>query len=111
MIDSYEFGKMKIMGEEYDFDLFIIDSEIEPWNRKERHNICLKDLEDISKKCEVLIIGIGDEGCVDVDKEVKEHCKKKKIELMVDRTIIAVENYNDLVHTGKRVCGAFHLTC
>ena len=116
MIESYDFGKIEIMGDEYSHDIMIIDSNVKPWIRETAHDLYLKDLQkDVEEKdlnlCEILIVGTGYEGCIEVQNDLKKFCKKKKIELFIDRTIIAIEHFNSIVHSGKRVYAIFHVTC
>ena len=61
MIDSYQFGKIVIDGQEYENDIMIHpDGRIEKWWRKEGHIVALDDLQTLlNDSPEIMIIGAG----------------------------------------------------
>lgn len=71
MIDFYEFGRIKINGKLYFKDLIIFPDGIkENWWRKEGHKLGAEDIEEvIAEKPEVLIVGTGYYGYMEVLQE------------------------------------------
>lgn len=112
MIDSYSFGRIVIDKKSYASDIILFpDRVFSPWWRKEGHNLCLEDLEEIKlEDYEVLIVGTGFFGAMKVKKELKAFIEEKGIRLFVEKTKDAVRRYNDMT-TQSKVVGAFHLTC
>ncbi|MCS7139516.1 MAG: Mth938-like domain-containing protein [Candidatus Nezhaarchaeota archaeon] len=110
-IVSYDFGRIVIDGKRYDRDVIITPSEVKSWWRVEGHKVCVKDLEPIKNESfEVLIIGTGYYGVVEVLDEVRGWAKGRGIELIVLPTREACRLYNEKVRE-KRVVAALHLTC
>ncbi|UCE42676.1 MAG: hypothetical protein JSV17_06905 [Candidatus Aminicenantes bacterium] len=112
MVDSYSFGRMEISGEIYTSDLIVFPNRIDAsWWRKAGHHLCLDDLHEILKeKFDVLIVGTGYWGLMEVDKEVVLHAKSAKFDLIIEKTQKAVELFNTLSNQ-KKIVAAFHLTC
>lgn len=111
-IDSYSFGKMVIDGQSYDSDLIIYPEKVKAsWWRKAGHRVELEDLTAVlAASPEVLIIGTGYMGLMDVPEELKKELIKKNIELYVVNSRRAVDIFN-LIQAKKKTIGAFHLTC
>lgn len=111
-IESYSFGRMVIDGKTYTQDLIIYPGRIqESWWRKDGHSVGPDDIKEILKeKPEVLVVGKGSPGMMNVLSQTKEILQVAKITLIEEPTEKAVETYNRLSKT-SRVCGAFHLTC
>ncbi len=113
-IDEYQFGKMVVDGNPYEFDLMICGEELcEKWRRNEGHNLCLEDLEWMSERGpEILIIGKGNVGCMEVPIGVVEELRQRGVDVRVAKTGEAVELYNEIAQKETRKIGAaFHLTC
>jgi hypothetical protein len=112
MVDSYSFGQIIIENQSYTKDIILFpDSVYSPWWRKEGHNLCLEDLEEIPfEDYDVFIVGTGFFGVMKVNKDVQTFMKEKGIQLIIEKTKNAVSTYNELARQ-KRVVGAFHLTC
>jgi hypothetical protein len=112
MIESYTFGEIIINGKRYTKDLIIFpDRILNNWWRKEGHKIHLEDLSDIlPQKPEVLIIGTGNSGLVNIHSEIKKYIESKEIKLIAEPTPKAYKTYNQLKNK-KRVIAALHLTC
>ncbi len=71
----------------------------------------MKDLQEILKeKPEVLIIGTGASGLVEIPEETREYLAVQKIEFIVQPTEQACQTYNQL-SPKKKVIAALHLTC
>lgn len=122
MIDSYEFGRICVNGEVYKEDIIIFsvkggsasgrpDYVKSNWRRKQGHHLCIEDIEDvISAKPDVLIIGTGTYGRVQVSADLKEYIEQQEIEVIVRRTEQAVALFNNRSKAEKAVA-ALHLTC
>jgi hypothetical protein len=113
MIESYDFGSIRIKGKTYSSDLIIFPDHIKlNWWRKEGHSIHLDDLKEvINMKPKVLVIGTGYPGLVKVPEEVKKHLAENGIKVIVQPTKEACKTFNGLLKTGEKVAAALHLTC
>ncbi len=115
MIEGYDFGRIRIKGKTYYHDVIIYPEGVDPeWWRKEGHRLSHEDLPPIlSRSPEVLIIGTGASGVMEVPEDVRKALERKGIEVIVLDTKKACEEYNRLVGSGtkKRVVAALHLTC
>jgi hypothetical protein len=112
MINSYSFGSIEVNGRTYKNDLIIFPERVmSNWWRKEGHMLNLEDLEEvIEERPEVLIIGTGHNGAMQVPEEVVGDLKRQGIEVIVENTRKAYKTYNDM--SAKRKCAAaLHLTC
>ena len=112
-IDSYTFGNMTIRGELYKKDLIISNGNVLPeWRRKEGHKLCLEDLEEkIEKDTDILVIGTGAYGVMNVPKSLREELEQKNITVHIAGTPKAVQLFNQYSAQNRDVSGAFHLTC
>lgn len=112
-INSYSFGKIVVDGTEYTADLIILPDRVySSWWRKEGHSLCMEDLVEIFKdKIEIIVVGTGAYGRMKVPDEVIRELKQKGIETYIAETEKAVALFNKLTEEGKKVAGAFHLTC
>jgi hypothetical protein len=112
MIESYEFGRIHIDGRSYTSDVIVFPERVQSsWWRKEGHRLAVEDLREVVEaKPEVLVVGTGYSGLVEVPKETTEFIRSKGIELKAAPTKRAVEIYNEL-SKNKRVVAALHLTC
>lgn len=112
MIESYDFGKIKIDGEEYSHDVIIFDDGIKDWWRKDSHWVGVSDLREIiEKKPKTVIFGTGYSGVMEVAKEAKEHLEKLGVEVIIEPTKKACDTYNKLSSENKSIIAALHLTC
>ena len=112
MIDSYSFGSIVVEGKRYTADVIIYPDRVDPsWWRKQGHNLCLEDLQDVLRsQPEVLVIGQGKPGLMKVGADVVERLHELGIEVISAPTVKAVRTYNELA-TEKKVVAALHLTC
>jgi hypothetical protein len=115
-ITFYDFGKIRINGEEYSRDLIITPGKIiGNWWRREGHYLRLEDILDYINPDEIeydaVIIGTGYYGNMRVDKKVIEYFKGRGKGIIISNSQRAVEEYNRLVDKGGRVIAMFHLTC
>jgi len=112
MIQSYKFGEIRIDGKTYNHDLIIFGNKITDWWREEGHVVDIKDLKNLPESFDVLVIGNGASGVCDVPQKTIDYVKDDLgVELIIKMTSEAVKTYNKLKGEGKRVVGAFHLTC
>jgi hypothetical protein len=115
VIDSYDFGVMVINCRKYTSDLIVYQGKVfDGWWRKEGHKVYAEDLSRVfsfEPKPQVLVVGTGFSGLVKVSSEVQEALKSHGIELVAQPTKDAVQTFNKILASGKRVVGAFHLTC
>lgn len=112
-IDDYRFGCMVVDGKAYREDLILLpDGVREDWWRERGHSLSTADLEDVfAAKPEVLVVGTGVHGVARVPDETRRAVEEAGIEIIVERTAEAARRYNTLAANGRRVAGAFHLTC
>ncbi len=112
MIDSYEFGEIIVDGKTYTSDVIIFPDKVQgEWWRKEGHRLSVEDVKDIvAAKPEVVIVGTGYSGFLEVLSKTRHFLENENIELFVYNTKKACRKYNELFKT-KRVVAALHLTC
>lgn len=111
MINKVKFGEIVIKGKKYSSDVIIFwDGEV--LEKEKSHKITERDIEEIlMKEPEIVVIGRGMAGLVDVEENVFELCKKEGVEIKLLLTNDAVEEFNKLIKERKKVAGVFHLTC
>lgn len=112
MIDSYSFGSMVVDGKEHTNDLIIYPDHIQSsWWRVDGHRLDVEDIKEIVEaKPEVLVVGTGVSGLVEIPEETEKHIRSKGIRLIAQKTEEAYKTFNELSRS-KKVIGAFHLTC
>ncbi|MCD6407160.1 Mth938-like domain-containing protein [Candidatus Aerophobetes bacterium] len=114
MIESYRFGQIIIDGKVYTSDVIIYpDGKVnDKWWRKEGHLLLPEDIEEVVKsKPEVLVVGTGYSGLMEVPSSTKEWVEAKNIKLLVHPTQKACNFYNELKKSGKKAGACLHLTC
>lgn len=114
MIDSYSFGRIGIDQKIYVRDVIILPDRIQDsWWRKEGHLLQLADIESAIEESdpEIVVVGKGKFGVMKVSTKVMTYLQNKNIPLYAEKSDKAVEMFNQLTNSGKRVLGAFHLTC
>lgn len=111
-IEDYSFGRIVIDGKEYTSDVMIYPDHVDDsWWRKEGHRLDVVDIEKaIKEKPEILIIGTGASGLMEVPTQVESYITSRGIKLVVDTTKNACDAYNRLFKTGATIAG-LHLTC
>jgi hypothetical protein len=111
-IEEYSFGTMTVDGTTYTRDLIIFPDGIRPsWQREKSHHLKRGDLKEIlDSKPEVLVLGTGAYGKMEVGEKARHELKDHDIELVAAPTGRAVKYFNRL-QSVKRTVGAFHLTC
>jgi hypothetical protein len=121
VIEDTSFGRMEVAGEVHVKDLIVFapclrgegESVAGGWWRKSGHAVVPADLETVvAAKPDVLVIGRGAHGRVRVPDETLDWLRGHGIEPEIHETTArAAARYNALLAEGRRVAGAFHLTC
>lgn len=113
MIESYDFGEIKIDGKTYTSDIIIYPDRVDTsWWRKTSHELGPSDLPDrvFKENIDAILVGTGYNGYMRVLPETKKLIESKGIRLLVQDTKKACETYNQLSKKEK-VIVLFHLTC
>lgn len=111
-IEEFSFGSITIDGVRYTDDVIIYPWAVDDtWWRDEGHVLKTQDLDEVlNAEPEVLVVGTGAHGRVEVRDEVRRVLDERGIELVVAKTPQAVEEYNHL-QAEKCAVAALHLTC
>lgn len=111
-IDNFESGLIVIDGQTFRNDLLLWPGQIKSdWWRRESHLLQLEDVaEALAAAPQVLVVGCGVYGRLEVDPALAQHLKAQGIELMAQPTPEAVRSINDLAGK-RRLAAALHLTC
>lgn len=112
-IGRYRFGEIEVDGVRYTGDIKIVaGSVVSDWWRAEGHKLAASDVEDIlARPPEVLVVGKGMPGYMKVGDQLRKGLEAAGIELIDQPTAEAVATFNRVEKSGKKVAGAFHLTC
>ncbi len=110
-IDSYSFGRIVINGKTYTSDVLVFPERVvSPWWRRQGHLLQMEDLpEVIRERPDVLIVGKGFSGLMQVPQGLMDELASMGIEVIAERTTRAVRIFND--YSGSHLVAAFHLTC
>lgn len=111
-IDSYDFGHIVIDGKSYRQDLLIWPERIQSdWWRVEAHLLQVADVyEALAANPQVLVVGMGQPGRMQVDPALAAYLKEQGIELIALPTREACQTINRLAGR-RRLAAALHLTC
>lgn len=112
-VDGYCFGSMDVGGHTYTRDLIVFPHKvISGWWRKEGHLLGVEDLCQVLQfNPEVLVVGTGAYGFMAIAEPVSAILKERGIELFAAATPKAYKVFNEHIQAGRKVVGAFHLTC
>jgi hypothetical protein len=112
-IDQYRFGHIDIEGYVYDADVIIFPERVQDrWWRKEGHRLAREDLKIVlAEKPELLVVGTGYYGRMQVPEETLDALRGAGIDVRVEKTGSAVEEFNRLQRECARIVAALHLTC
>jgi hypothetical protein len=112
MIEEYDFGRIIIDGKVYTQDVIIYPDRVEGgWWRREGHELSVADIGGILReKPEVLVVGTGNAGLMQVLDEVRTLLSSRGIKLIEKPTKEACKVFNELSEK-TRVIAALHLTC
>jgi len=115
-IEEYSFGTIRINGNVYSKDLWLINGKIDKRDKsiaKDKfgasHKICVKELKKIvTKKTKRVIIGSGASGLVTLTEKASKFLDDKDIKLEIYKT-------SDLILKKIKICeddsAIIHLTC
>ncbi|MFZ5449856.1 MAG: Mth938-like domain-containing protein [Thermodesulfobacteriota bacterium] len=111
-IDSYEFGLIRIDGQTFRNDILIWPGQIKSdWWRRESHLLQLDDVaEALVCAPQVLVVGQGNPGRMEVDPALAAYLRETGVDLMVFPTKHACQVINEL-SPKRRLAAALHLTC
>jgi len=112
-ISDYEFGRITVADKTYTSDVIVAPEQvIDSWWRKQGHILQIEDLDDIvNAKPDMLIIGTGYYGRMQVPLETKQYLKEQGIKVLEANTRDAVTEFNELQKEYARIVAALHLTC
>jgi hypothetical protein len=112
-IDQYRFGHIDIEGHSYDADVIIFPDHVqERWWRQEGHRLAREDLESVlADKPEVLVVGTGYYGLMQVPWETLDVLRRAGIDVKVENTSEAVAEFNRLQRECARIVAVLHITC
>jgi hypothetical protein len=118
MINEYKFGKIKIDGRDYENDVQVASGQVGKWQRAESHYFTTDELEDLIEQgiCQgewpkTIVIGNGHDGVMKIDPAIERRLAEKGIDLVINKTGLAKEEFNKLLAENNNVLGLFHLTC
>ena len=111
-IDEYEFGRIVISGQAFTTDVLIWPGRLKSdWWRREAHLLQLDDVvEALAANPQVLVVGRGDPGKMQVDPALAAFLQDRGVELLAHPTREACRVINDLSGS-RRLAAALHLTC
>lgn len=117
-INSVEWGKIKINGQEFGQVLIVDDQVLERDSEKlhqlfdTTHKIGDWEVEQlVADNPEVIVVGNGWGGILKINEKLKIKIERLGIEVKFLKTPRAVEEYNKLVAEGKKVNALIHTTC
>ena len=113
MIESYDFGEIRIDGKTYTSDVIIYADRVDSsWWRKTSHQLGTHDIPDevFIQNPDVILVGTGSPGFMKVLPEAKKLIEPKGIKLIIEDTQKACETYNRL-RNNQKIIALFHLTC
>ena len=112
-IENYEFGKIVINGETYHTDVLVFPDRIrDQWWRRKGHELVIEDIKCVlAAEPEVLIVGTGYTGALQISEETRRQLSKYHIHLIAKKTQTACILFNSMVKDGRKVVSALHLTC
>jgi hypothetical protein len=110
-LDDYEFGSVKVDGQEERRDVIVLpDRVVRNWWRKDGHELVLEDLLQVLDDLpERLVVGTGAYGRMKPDPKTLEQLAERGIDVEALPTAEAVALYNSL--DPARAAVALHLTC
>ena len=110
-IEQYEFGRIRIDGEDYSRDVIVLPDRVVPnWWRQDGHSLVMADLEDVAEELPGrLVVGIGADGRMRPDPAALEALQARGIEVETLPTPDAVRRYGEL--DPATTAAALHLTC
>ena len=93
-------------------DIFLSPEGVSAWHERKGHKLKAGMVRRaLALKPEVLIIGNGVEGALEIGKKARKEIEDAGVRLIVLRTPEACQEYNRLYRQGKRVILLAHGTC
>lgn len=118
IVNSVDWGKIWVDGKEYREVLIVGDKVFEREHEKLKqlfgtgHQIGDWETEILlSNRPEVIVIGNGWDGVLEVNEKIKNKIEKIGMELKILKTPQAAEEFNRLSEAGKKVNALIHTTC
>ncbi len=113
MIDSTEFGLVVVNGKIYRSDVLVFwDGEVKKLEVSVRHLFGMPEFREVEKRRpEVLIIGNGQYGLLEVSREVIDACDREGIKFFKMNSKEAIKKFNEILREGRRVVAFIHVTC
>ena len=113
MITNFSFGRIVVEGQTCNSDIKIVRGRlITDWWRRSGHSVEIEDVQDIlASDSKVLVIGRGQPGYMRVSKSLRRHLEENNIQLIEEPTSEAFRIFNRCYSEGKKVAGAFHVSC
>jgi hypothetical protein len=113
MIERYAFGRIAIDGQTFTSDLIVSPERVwEGWWRQQGHRLSTADLDEVfAADPQVLIVGTGMMGRLQVPEATRRDVEERGIDLRVLPTGKAWVLYNELATGNCAVVAALHLTC
>ncbi len=113
LIDEFKFGRISVDKRYFDDDIILIPPELKcPWWRKEGHTLFAADMVEILRYGpEILIIGTGVNGHMDVPPGTVSDMESAGMEIQILLTEDACSRFNELTGVDRMVAAALHLTC
>lgn len=110
IIDSVSFGEAKVDGKTYYSDVVVWwDGKVEMVVKN--HQFGMNELLNLlKKKPDVVVLGTGLEGCVEILEEVEQEIENKGLLFFVEKTPNALEVFNAMVNEGKKAVAFLHVT-
>lgn len=112
-IDDYSFGRVVVDGETHTKDVIIFPDRVRAnWWRRRGHEVCADDVREVlAASPEVVVIGTGAYGAVEVLAESRAALQQTGAEIIAEPTAAACETFNRLRAEGREAVAALHLTC
>ncbi|MEM4318443.1 MAG: MTH938/NDUFAF3 family protein [Candidatus Pacearchaeota archaeon] len=117
-INKTEFGSITVNKKTYEHDIFIFaNGEISERSRElskikygTGHYFCKEEIENLLSKGrpEIIVFGIGQEGCAQLEEGAIELLKRLKIKYKIAKTPEAIRIFNQIK---EKKAGLFHVTC
>ena len=117
-INSIEFGAITINGKKYGQVVIVGDKISERQYERLKNKFGTSHeigdweiLEIFKQQPEIIVIGTGMDGKLEVNPGLLALAQMKNIDVIVEHTPKVVTIYNDLIQKGKKVNALIHTTC
>lgn len=111
--DRTWFGAVVVDGKQYR-DVLVVGKEVidrGKWGFFDTHSVSERELNELLRGSpEIIIIGSGQSGVLEVDPIIEKKIKEVGIQLIILETPQAIEEYNKISKT-KRTNALIHTTC